>query len=76
MRNEREFALAFPAAVARLKGNDLSRPALRAEQILPEDDTPEELLYLPFRRYLFEMVHAFHDSEAVPSDLHYPNKDT
>ncbi len=72
MRDEREFEAAGPAAVAPLKHSDLSRPAFRAEHVFPEDHAADEFLDLPLRRNLVEVVHAFHDSAAVPSGLHYP----
>ena len=72
MRNEREFLPASAAAVPALEYDDLSRPAPRTKHVLTEHDAADKFLDLPLRRYLIDLVHTSHDSEVVPSDLHYP----
>ena len=73
MRYEREFTAACAASVSPLEHDDLSRPTFGTEYVFSEHNAADELLDLPLRRNLIDVVHAFHDSEAVPSGLHYPN---
>ena len=72
MRDERELRPACMAAIATLEYDDLSGPAYRTKNILSEHDAADEFRDSSLRRYLVDMVHAFHDSEGVPSALHYP----
>jgi len=72
VREQRELSAAPEAAVTSLISHDLSRTAHGTKDALPEHDATDIFPYLSFRRNLVEMVHAFHDSEAVPTRSYYP----
>ena len=72
MREEREPDTAFRASVTPFTLQNVSAFADGTKYVLPEHDAPQILPNLRFRRYLIEVVHASHDSEAVPTRSYYP----
>jgi hypothetical protein len=76
MRDERKFRATYTTAIPSFKDYDLSRPAEGAKYVFAENNAANEFFDLPLRRYLIEMIHTSHDSEVVPSDLHYPFENT
>ena len=64
MREERKPHPAPRTMIPPLPLHDLFCAADGTHYVLPEYDAPEIFPNLRVRRYLIEMVHSFHDTEA------------